>query len=70
MPQVTADAVMLWSARRLEELVPGSTRKLWLTRWIPDLVRIGVLCKAGKAWLGRRSSIEAALLSGKIGVRA
>lgn len=55
--------VELWSAQRLTELVPGSTRKLWLTSWVPALVKAGALVKRGKGWLGRSGAIEAGLLA-------
>ena len=51
-----------WSAKRLVELVPGSTLRQW-RRLIPELVERNVLVKRGRTWLGRRAAIEAALLS-------
>lgn len=54
--------VELFSATACVDLVPGSTRRLWLTRWIPELVAAGVLVKRGKSWLGVRSEIVNALL--------
>jgi hypothetical protein len=53
-----------WDTERLVELVPGSTRKLWLTQWVPSLMKAGVLRKLGRAWIARRAAIEAALECG------
>ena len=61
------DPVERWSVARLVELVPSSSRRTWLTGWIPRLVRAGVLRKVGKAWLGRRADIEAELMAGGAG---
>lgn len=57
-------SVELWSANRLVQLVPGSTRKLWLTSLVPALITAGVLRKSGKSWFGRRSEIERVLMTG------
>ena len=54
-----------WSAERLTETMPGSTRTWWLNTMIPELVRKGALRKTGKVWIGRRSVIETALLGGR-----
>lgn len=51
-----------WNVAALVELVPGTTRRIWLAELIPSLVAAGVLRKVGRAWFGRRSEIEAALL--------
>ena len=56
-------SVEMWSIARLLQLIPGSTRKRWLNSWVPSLVNARVLLKVGKAWIGRRSAIESALLS-------
>lgn len=53
-----------WDTAKLVELVPGSSRKLWLNSWVPALVKLGVLRKLGKAWVARRVAIETALESG------
>jgi hypothetical protein len=57
--------IELYSVRGLVDLVPGSTRKVWLGNWIPMLTSAGVLRKRGRGWVGRRHEIEAALLGGK-----
>lgn len=51
-----------WNVAALVELVPGTTRRIWLAELIPSLVASSVLVKRGRAWFGRRSEIEAALL--------
>lgn len=56
------DSVQRWTTARLVELVPGTQRKLWLVELVPELVAIGALVKRGRAWFGKRSDIEAALL--------
>ena len=56
-----------WSVARLVALVPGSSRRTWLTSWIPQLVSARVLRKVGKGWLGRRADIEAELVAGGAG---
>jgi hypothetical protein len=50
-----------WTAQRLADAMPGSTRKWMLTTMIPELVRAGVLVKRGRRWTGTRSAIVAAL---------
>lgn len=59
-----AGGLELWSVESLVDLVPGSSRKLWLVSWIPNLKRSGALRKVGRKWIGRRSVIERELLSG------
>ena len=58
-----SDAVERWTVARLVDLVPGSSRRTWLTELVPELVGARVLRKVGKGWLGRKGAIEAALLS-------
>jgi len=53
--------IELFTAKKLVELIPGSTRKRWLTVWVPALVKRNVLVKSGQQWLGRRTQIETAL---------
>lgn len=67
--QIT-NGVERWNTSTLVQLVPGTTAKLWLTRWIPALVAARVLRKIGKAWVGRRAAIESALLDGLVGCKA
>ncbi len=54
-----------WTTVRLAAEIPGTTRKWWGRMMIPELVRRGVLHKMGSGWLGRRSDITEALLSGE-----
>lgn len=58
-----ADPVARWSTAAFVRLVPGTTSATWLRVIAPRLVELGVLRKIGKAWYGRRSAIEAALLT-------
>lgn len=56
------ETVERWTTARLVELVPGTQRKLWLVELVPHLVAMGALVKRGRAWFGKRSEIELALL--------
>ena len=60
-------SVELWNTSSLVGLIPGSTRKVWLTRWIPALVKTKAMRKIGKSWAGRRADIERWLLTGAVG---
>ena len=51
-----------WNSARLAELM-GATRKWVLTCAIPRLEAAGAIRKMGRGYVGRRSDIEAALLS-------
>lgn len=66
MDSRVSSSVAVWSVRSLLDLVPGSSRKLWLTRLVPALVAAGVLRKIGKSWVGRQSAIETVLLGGAL----
>lgn len=61
---ILENGVRLSSVSDLIDLVPGSTRGLWIRRWIPELIAAGVLVKRGKRFLGRPSDVVAALLAG------
>lgn len=52
-----------WSSAQLAGLLRGSSAWWMRTVMIPRLVERGVLHKVGRAWIGRRSEIESALLS-------
>jgi len=59
------ESLQKWSSARLAELVKHSKREWWLNIMIPDLEKRGVLKRVGRAWIGRRSAIESALLGGR-----
>lgn len=42
--------------------MPGSTRRLWRTQYVPALIARGALAGDGNGWLGRQFEIERALL--------
>jgi hypothetical protein len=58
-----------WTTRKLVELIPNSTKSLWLQGgsggggWVRELEDRGALVRRGKGWLGRRADIVAALAS-------
>ncbi len=60
------DPVVRWTAAELAELVPGTTKRQWLARLVPMLVGRKVLARHGRAWLGRRSQIEAAIMESAV----
>jgi hypothetical protein len=54
-----------WTARRLAELLGGSTRKWWLTTGIPLVLEAGALRRVGRGYIGRRAAIADALMGVK-----
>jgi hypothetical protein len=57
------DPIERWTIQSLRPLVVNTSEATWRRVLVPTLIARGVLVKHGKAWLGRRSEIEAALLN-------
>ncbi len=57
------DPVRRWQAADLAELVPGTSVAEWRRTLAPRLVAARALRRHGQGWFGRRSAIEAALVS-------
>jgi hypothetical protein len=47
-----------WAAR-----FPGSSRKVWLNRLIPELRAKGVMVKIGRKFVGRPDEVDAAIVA-------
>lgn len=59
---VETDPVTRWRSEDFPLSFPGTSARTWRRDYIPRLINAGVLQKIGRAWFGKRSEIEAALL--------
>jgi hypothetical protein len=56
------DLLTRWRGADFPPAFPGTTARTWVREYIPLLVKQGVLRKVGRAWFGKRSEIEGALM--------